>query len=159
MTACKLCNTPGPPHPKSHVIPQWMYEMLPMDQRRMRIASSHAREWEQRSPTGIYGSFVCKSCEDRFAAWDDYAATVLRQQPKATGQRRSFGQYDYGKLFRFFLSILWRMHACDHIFFKTVDLCPQTGSVACFLLGDNKSAPQDFEVIPTCRPISFPLAS
>lgn len=120
-----------------------------MDDRRMRIASSHAEEWEQRSPTGVYGSFVCKSCEECFAAWDDYAATVLRQQPKATEQGWDFGEYDHDRLFWFFLSVLWRMHACEHNFFETVDLGAQVNSLARFLLADIKNVPHDFEIVPT----------
>lgn len=149
MTSCTLCNSAGPFHPKSHVIPQWMYEMLPMDDRRMRIASSLACEWEQRSPTGMYGSFVCKSCEDRFTGWDNYAAAVLREKPEATGQGWDFGKYDHDRLLRFFLSVLWRMHACEHRFFETVDLGSQTVSLTRFLLGNSDFLQQDFEVVPT----------
>lgn len=126
--------------------------MLPMDKRRMRIASSHEAEWEQRSLTGIYGSFVCKNCENRFAVWDDYAATVLRKAPIDTESGWDFGKYDYGKLSRFFLSILWRMHACGHRFFATVDLGSQVDSLACFLRKkdyEKENMPQNFEVVPT----------
>jgi len=70
---CKLCKSLGPLVPKSHVIPQWMYKMLPQDKRPMQIASSHPAEHQQKSPTGIWGSFVCQSCEDRFSTWDNYA--------------------------------------------------------------------------------------
>jgi hypothetical protein len=148
---CKLCNSPGPLHPCSHVIPQWMYEMLPMDDRRMRIASSHEGEWEQRSPTGIYGSFVCRSCEEHFAAWDGYAADILRRQPAATTQGWNFGQYDYARLKRFFLSILWRIHACER-FFDEVDLESYASPLAKCLLNDDTTALRDFEVVPTWCP-------
>ena len=150
---CKLCNAPGPLHPCSHVIPQWMYEMLPMDNRRMRIASSHEGEWEQQSPTGIYGSFVCLSCEDRFAAWDGYAADILRRLPRpaATTQRWNFGQYDYARLKRFFLSILWRIHACER-FFDEVNLESCAYPLAKCLLNDDTNALRDFEVVPTWCP-------
>ncbi|MBU0673020.1 MAG: hypothetical protein KJ950_00070 [Proteobacteria bacterium] len=148
---CKLCNSPEPLHPCSHVIPQWMYEMLPMDNRRMRIASSHQGEWEQRSLTGIYGTFVCRKCEDRFATWDGYAAAVLRRQPTATTQGWDFGQYDYARLKRFFLSIMWRIHACEK-FFEEVDLGSYVNPLAKCLLNDDTNALRDFEVVPTWCP-------
>jgi len=146
---CKLCSSNGPLHPCSHVIPQWMYEMLPMDKRRMKIASSHVEEYEEKSQTGIYGTYVCKKCEDRFAAWDDYAAMVLRRQPDSTAQGLDFGQYDYNRLSRFFLSVLWRAHACEHRFFESVDLNSYAYLLGQCLLCDDAYTLKDFDVIPT----------
>lgn len=126
-----------------------MYEMLPMDSRRMRIASSIEGEWEQRSPTGIYGSFVCKICEARFAEWDDYAASVLRRQPAATPQGLDFGEYDYKKLTLFFLSVLWRAHASEHKFLEGVNLDAREKPLARCLFSDDADDMREFEVIPT----------
>ncbi len=146
---CKLCNSPEPLHPCSHVIPQWMYKMLPIDARCMKIASSYAKEYEQKSQTGIYGKYVCKKCEDRLAAWDDYAATVLQRKPVVTAQGLDFGQYDYNRLARFFLSVLWRAHSCEHKFFDKVDLDSHTLSLTKCLLNDNAENLKNFDVIPT----------
>jgi hypothetical protein len=128
---------------------EWMCMMLPEGKRRMKIASSHKAEFEKDSQTGIYDSFVCQDCEKRFAAWDDYAAKVLRKQPIATPQGWDFAQYDYAKLKRFFLSVLWRAHACKHQFFETVNLQQYARPLANCLLNDNVDILKDFEVIPT----------
>ena len=148
---CGLCKALAPLVPKSHVIPQWMYDLLPQDERRFRIASSHAREFEQRSPTGIYGAFVCQACEGRFAAWDDYAANVLRRCPQRCNRGLAFGAYDFGQLARFYLSILWRMNACAHRFFASVALNGAEAQLGSVLLteGDDLSA---FEVVPSWSP-------
>ena len=93
VDTCKLCGEPAQLVGCSHVIPQWMYSMLPQDERRFRIASSHAGEFEQRSPTGFYGKFVCQTCEDRFTRWDTYASEVLRRVPNLTDNGWDYGPY------------------------------------------------------------------
>ena len=109
--ACGLCPALAPLAPKSHVIPQWMYDLLPQDKHRFRIASSHLGEFEQRSQSGVYGRFVCQACEDRFAAWDDYAAIVLRRTPKLRngGSRntRASGRVSTAAQLSFTRSRLW----------------------------------------------------
>ncbi|MGW8159020.1 MAG: hypothetical protein ACWGKN_10985 [Desulfoprunum sp.] len=126
-----------------------MYKLLPHDDRPMQIASSYQGEQQQRSQTGIYGSFVCPNCEKRFAVWDNYAATILLQSSVVTSQGLDFGEYDYNRLARFFLSVLWRAHACEHTFFDTVDLDAQTVTLGNCLLIENKGALRDFDIVPT----------
>ena len=147
--ACALCPALAPLAPKSHVIPQWMYDQLPQDRHRFRIASSHLGEFEQRSQSGVYGRFVCQACEDRFAAWDDYAAIVLRRTPKLRNGGLEFGAYDYGRLARFFLSVLWRMSACPHPFFGPVVLDGTEAQLGRALLTEGDAALSAFEVIPS----------
>lgn len=147
--SCKLCNSPGPLHPKSHVIPQWMYKMLPQDGRPMQIASSHHGEHQQKSRTGIWGSYVCPSCEKIFAAWDNYAAKILRQQPTTTAQGWNFGPYEHTQMKFFFLSILWRAHACEHQFVEPVDLNSHAKPLGECLHRKDMKALCEYEVIPT----------
>ena len=124
--------------------------MLPMDERRMKITSSRADEYQKESKTGIWGSYVCKECEKkRFAAWDDYAADILRRPSAATVKGLDFGEYDYNRLTRFFLSVLWRAHACEHNFFEGVDLGSRAQPLAHCLLNDDAENIRDFEVVPT----------
>jgi hypothetical protein len=149
VDSCKLCKAIGPLHPCSHVIPQWMYKMLPQDGRPMQIASSYPGEQQQRSQTGFYGSFVCPNCEKRFAAWDDYAATILLRSPVNTDKGLIFGEYDYNKLALFFLSILWRAHACEHKFFEKLDLGSDAAALAQCLLNEDADISKKFEIIPT----------
>ena len=148
--ACRLCPSFGPLVPKSHVIPKWMYGLLPQDEHRFRISSSHPDEFEKHSPTGIYGCFACQACENRFAAWDDYAAIVLRRTPQ---QQRDggfeFGAYDYGRLARFYLSVLWRMSACRQPFFDSVVLNGAGARLKEALLTDESVALSAFEIVPS----------
>jgi len=140
---------------------EWMCAMLSAGKRRMKIVSSHKAEFKKDSQSGIYDSFVCQDCEDRFGFWDNYAATILRKQPIATAQAWDFGQYDYASLKRFFLSVLWRAHACERPFFEDVDLKHHAHTLAKCLLSDNSDTLKDFEVIPTWSdyPLSFGVLS
>lgn len=146
---CRLCSVLAPLVPKSHVIPQWMFYGLPQDERRFRIASSYPGEFEQRSQTGLYGTFVCQSCENRFAALDDYAAQVLRRNPRSCNRGLAFGSYDFGRLARFYLSVLWRMNACTHRFFDSVTLDGDEERVAKALLIDGDASLSNFDIVPT----------
>lgn len=148
--ACKLCGNQSKLVGCSHVIPQWMYDLLPQDNRRFRIASSHAGEFEQRSQTGFYGEFVCQSCEDRFTHWDTYASDVLRRTPMLTTNGWDYGSYVYGDLARFYLSVLWRASACGQKFFETVVLKERQATLAAALLSRDDACLDAFDVWPTC---------
>lgn len=149
VDACKLCGSQAALVPRSHVIPQWMYALLPHDGRPMKIVSSHRGEFEQRSQTGPYGQFVCQPCEDRFTHWDTYASDVLRRAPTLTISGWNYGSYVYGDLARFFLSILWRASACGHRFFETVDIKDRQAPLSAALLSDDDASLDAFEVWPS----------
>ena len=169
VDACKLCGAQSALVPRSHVVPQWMYALLPHDGRPMKIASSHLGEFEKKSPTGIYGKFVCQTCENLFSRWDDHAAIVLRRAPTSTGGGWDYGAFSYGDLTRFYLSVLWRASACGHQFFETVDLGHRAAVLAKALLSTNDTDLAEFEVWPSCSahlyacgllpPIEVPIES
>ncbi|MGE3104599.1 MAG: hypothetical protein AB7F83_00195 [Lysobacterales bacterium] len=149
LETCKLCGDQAALVPRSHVVPQWMYAMLPVDQRRFRIASTAAGEFEQRSQSGIYGRFVCQSCENLFSGWDTYAADVLRSPFTIGALGREFGEYNYGHLVRFYLSILWRASACGHRFFETVDIRGREAALIAALRVTDDASLSAFDVWPS----------
>lgn len=146
---CKLCGNRAPLVPRSHVIPQWMYALLPNDGRPMKIGSSHRGEFEKKSPTGVYGKFVCQACENLFSRWDDHAAIVLRRTPALTCSGWDYGAYSYSDLIRFYLSVLWRASACGQPFFETVDLGDQQAKLAAVLLSKDEAPLDAFDVWPS----------
>lgn len=147
---CKLCDLPATLVGCSHVIPQWMYAVLPQDESRFRIASSHDGEFEKRSPTGIYGRFVCQLCEDHFARWDSCASEVLRRIPTMSANGWwDYGEFGYGDLARFYLSVLWRASACGQPFFETVDLKDRTATLATALLAKDDTCLAAFDIWPS----------
>jgi len=123
----------------------------------MRLLSSHSGEYEQRSPMGIYGEFVCSSCEDKFQKWDDYAAKVLRGESTINTIETSssrirvydFGHYNYLELKLFFLSVLWRTHACEHRFFNQIELGNFAETLAACLLNKDKNLIASVDVLVT----------
>lgn len=146
---CKLCGCHGKLVKCSHVIPLWMYSLLPNDGKNFKIISPLKSEYEIRSQSGEYASFVCQLCEDRFKLWDDYAAKVLRNKPQITTSGIDFGSYDYSKLKRFYLSVLWRMSAYGRPLLS-IDLGNVGESLGSALLDDENSNLSRYEVIPSC---------
>jgi len=115
----------------------------------MKIVSAYPDEFEKRSRSGIYDSFVCAQCEDKFGTLDDYAAIILRQSPTpiVEGNGWDFGEYDYEQLKLFFLSVLWRMHACQHEFFNHMTIGNRADSLGWCLLNNSLGSDDDFTVL------------
>lgn len=172
LETCKLCGKESKLIGCSHVIPQWMNTLLVEKVRAFistanaevpawmhelskpksngyKIFSSVKNEYEQRSLTGIYGKFVCQCCENRFTRWDTHASEVLRRTPTSTANGWDYGEYSYGCLTRFYLSVLWRASACGHKYFETVDLGDRQATLAAALLSKDDVALEDFDVLPT----------
>ena len=149
VNRCKLCGTKSATFQDSQVIPQWMYGLLPNDGRAMKIASSHDREFEKKSRTGIYGKFVCQTCEGLFSRWDSHASEVLKRVATLTTNGWDYGEYSYGDLTRFYLSVLWRASACGHKFFETVNLKEQQVPLAAALLSNDDARLAAFDVWPS----------
>lgn len=147
---CKLCGAKSALVRRSHVIPRWMYDLLPQDKRGFRIASSHECEFETKSRMGTYGKYVCQACENLFSRWDDLAAKVLCRGPALTPYGRNFGAYVYGDLARFYLSVLWRASACGQKFFETVDLKEQQAALGEALISKDDSCLDRFDIRPSC---------
>lgn len=127
-----------------------MYSLLPDCGRPFRIASSAPDEFEQRSQTGIYGQFVCQACESLFSRWDAHAADVLRRTPVLTPEGWDYGEYRYGDLSRFYLSLLWRANACGHKFFEAVSLGDREPTVSAALRSTDDSCLSAFDIWPSC---------
>lgn len=148
-STCKLCGVQTALVSRSHVIPQWMYGLLPDDGRRFRIASSIPHEYEQRSQTGIYGQFACQACENLFSRWDSHAADVLRRPPMVSSVGRNYGEYRFSDLSRFYLSVLWRASVCGHKFFEAVTLGGRGAAVAAALRSTDDASLSAFEIVPS----------
>ena len=148
---CALCSQATQKFVKSHVIPQWMYkwmlDQLPHEGRQMKIISSYANEFEKRSQTGIFDSFVCADCEVKFSKWDAYASQILRKQPTPESQGVNYGNYDYEQLKLFFLLILWRMHTSKDNFFEDINIGTAANSLGQCLYNNNLGIDNEFTVI------------
>lgn len=150
MQTCELCSENGPLIKCSHVFPQWLNKLCPTGNRPFRLVSPVDGEYEQRSQTGSYGEFVCQSCETMFGKWDNHASKILKRPPVQTAKGWCFGEYDFNQMMLFYLSVLWRAHACKHVFFNDMDLMEHADRVGRILLDQGSNGFDGFEVIPSC---------
>lgn len=139
--SCQFCKK-NEPLVKSHIIPKALYWGL--DQSTVTesivnkgkiikakgekhkspvVISTVLGEFQKRRPEGIYGQFLCHTCEARFNEWDNYAVAVLRDtQPQDLLQKWKYENFDYVKLKLFFMSLLWRAAVTEERFFEDVVL-------------------------------------
>lgn len=118
MPTCKLCRNEVRCFVNSHIIPESFYETLGKSGKAGVILDVEGHS--VRSPIGIYGQFLCHDCEQKFKEWDDYACRLLRDTPPDETHAPSvskfpyyvYQQVNYELLKLFFISVVWRAHAC-----------------------------------------------
>ena len=115
---CRLCRAVGK-LVKSHVIPMALHLNVKPKDDNLRIYSDSARRG-QRSHTGVYGSFLCESCENAFAPYDKYGVEFVKRHKDGLGDSPIC--VDYAKLKLWVMSMLWRADACDRMLYEKVDL-------------------------------------
>lgn len=113
MVDCPLCRQSVDALVDSHIVPQSFYRTWgkPGNAGMIVCAGQHPK----RSRTGIYDQFLCANCEGKFDIWDDYACSLLRDtEPDEICQNYfAYDCVDYVLLKLFFLSVIWRAHACS----------------------------------------------
>lgn len=114
---CKFCGTRGK-LVDSHIIPKGFIEESHF------LASSYAGEHQKKSRTGIYDQFLCDEHEKQFGRWDNYAISLLRDNPpeKVSDEFFVYESVDYPLLKLFFISVLWRASAASHSFFDNINI-------------------------------------
>lgn len=138
---CKFCGKTAP-LVKSHIIPEGLYwgldqstvtedivnkgKIIKAEGEKHRspvVVSTVPGEFKKRRPEGLYGQFLCQTCEARFNECDNHAVAVLRDaQPQAQLQAWKYENFDYAKLKLFFISMLWRAAVTKEPFFENVVL-------------------------------------
>lgn len=116
---------------EAHVIPRSFHRINPRDRQPSRLVTNVEGRYTQKIRKGVYdASIVCEECERRFAPWDDYADELFLKSwdrfEKITDRGYEIGYslpaFDYPLLKLFFLSVLWRAAASDHVMFSKIDL-------------------------------------
>ena len=113
---------------KSHVVPQALHrDVQPKDD--VMTMYSNTRSWGKKSQTGTYGQFLCQDCENHVGQDDQYGIKFVRKYrdgrtgaPLESFREGFIANVDYAKLKLWVMSMLWRADACDHEFFKRVNL-------------------------------------
>lgn len=157
MHICKLCL-----HEKelvdAHIIPKSFFETKGKTTPVVEITSSEEVHPKKR-PIGIYDkNILCYECEKKFDKWDDYGYKLLYE---GSSERKIilnnndglfveyYDNYDYFKLKRFFLSVLWRAGVSTDKFFSHVKLGPYLKKIQNIILSNNLELADDFDVFLT----------
>ena len=120
---CRLCRE-NKKLVNSHVIPKALHKEFQGE----GVSDIYLRDQLhlERSPTGVYGQFVCQECEYSFGQYDEYGVDFVRKYKDGKAGKPLNGlliaEVDYKKLKLWLMSILWRADACDRDMFKNVSL-------------------------------------
>ena len=125
---CKLCGRTEK-LVKSHVVPKALHLDAQPEFDTMTIYSQ-AVAYGKRSPSGVYGRFLCRDCEELFGPYDMYGVEFVKTYKTGVNGAPLSGSFKYGftadidypKLKLWIMSMLWRADACDHGLFGRVNL-------------------------------------
>lgn len=123
---CKLCCEIGPAT-DTHVIPEAFYRLSKGTHDHLKVISSVPGERPSRSRIGFYDqNLLCRRCEARFQAFDDYGIHVLLRSKREPYEDGSWGGVranlircvDRNRFNEFLSFLLWRILASDLPAFK-----------------------------------------
>jgi len=140
--SCKFCGAHGK-LVDSHIIPRGFFEESHF------FTSSYVGERQKRSHTGIYDQFLCDEHEKQFGLWDDYAISLLRNNPpeRASDDFFVYESVDYSLLKLFFISVLWRADATSHNFFDNINIVEHRDVLKTHIETMNPGGIDDFSVM------------
>lgn len=161
MPLCKLCRSEAN-LVDAHIIPESFFRAINRSGGPLQIVSNDPLIHPKRAPIGVYDqNLVCRSCEDRFAPWDSYAADLLINRRDT--QFRSFltaeglippatmaSDVDYRNLRLFVLSLLWRAAASSHPYFAKIEIDGQVNQLRELVLAADVGKQSDFPTV-FCR--------
>ena len=125
---CKICQKIDK-LVKSHIVPRSFFDLT----QGHLIAIDSKIPFRKRSQIGPYDAFICETCEQKFNELDRYGNKIFKPKKekidKLDGEDINLEyistqeeKVDMNKFQRFFLSILFRAHLCEHDGFKEVNL-------------------------------------
>lgn len=150
---CKLCNK-DKELVRSHIIPKSFFASLKDDTNETILVYDKHNSYPKRIPKGFYDeSLLCHECECKFKEFDQYAKELLLDSEILFSKDTRFltplwalPKYNYFKLKLFFISLLWRASASQHIYCNKVKL----GHLEC-------RVKNMFEILEPGSPEEFPI--
>jgi hypothetical protein len=136
---CRLCGRTAE-LVDSHIIPKFFFKKMKRSEDYLLLVSKEQPR-AKRSLTGIYGQFLCLLCENSFSQVDDYASTFfpsVSQQPIALMGGKPFRkvlEFDYLRLKKFFISLLWRASVSSRPEYNKITLAQYDDTLRLSLLG------------------------
>ena len=159
---CNLCLKEVPLIKKSHIIPDFMYKGLFDEKHFIALVNLDNMEISSRKPDGIYEKkILCAKCDNEIiGAYESYASKILfggnfseRQKPiykiaeEPRGKRVHVENIDYKKFKLFLISMIWRGHLSDNVFFKQIKLGKYAEIARKMILNGNPLDEDDFETM------------
>lgn len=152
---CKLCLKSGE-LVDSHVIPAALHQDVQRElesKEPMRLVTERL-PYEPRSPTGVYGQFLCRACKSSFHPFDEegiryirlYREEENRNRPYGTGELAFETFTDYRKFKLWILSLVWRAHHCNHHFYHRIDLGLQESRIRNLIRESNPGDSRTYSV-------------
>jgi hypothetical protein len=138
---CALCLNKIDKFVKSHIIPKSFYEEF----REKELTGFSKNSYPKRYQNGIYGEFLCETCEKKFNQYDELAAKLIKQGLSrqiigGAGEKElSYFEnaFNYKKnLHQFGLSVLWRASASGRKEYEALALGDYKEAIRTSLLND-----------------------
>ncbi len=131
---CKLCGKSAKLIKQSHIVPQFMYKGLFVDNHSFLVDLKDPERKPLKFQTGFYDKYIlCSNCDNvLLSGLENYAARLLYEGIDDIEIRKTASQQgvefleiegvDYKKMKRFVLSMLWRAHISNNPFFKEINI-------------------------------------
>ena len=125
---CQLCLNSSGKLVDSHIIPRAFYEEYAKGE--LVVVSEH-KTHVTRIRKGLYGKFLCQSCESKFNEYDEpcvdyFKKGIDRQSLQISGTNEAFiisnAFNNKDLLHKFALTILWRASVCGREEFRGIKL-------------------------------------
>lgn len=120
---CKLCLKEGKLQ-NSHIIPEFFYKPLYDEKHRFHVLSNMKAKRNTRLQKGAREKLLCKDCENKFSFFERYVSHVFNGIKPIESEKKGvfvyFKGYDFNKLNKFALSILWRAGVSKLPFYSEV---------------------------------------
>lgn len=155
---CKLCGTTAKLIRKSHVIPDFMYQNILGDSRKMILVNlKDIEKGQQVRQTGLFEKYIlCTKCESLFSKLERYVSHVLYGGPEVLTIETlqdsngdpliSISGLNYDKFKLCFLSILWRSHISNNVFFKNINISECADEIREMLLKLDAKSSEDYSI-------------
>ena len=125
---CRFCNQEK--HLiEAHIVPKWAYKLSGRDKQNRHVLHNASKPYPIKSPIGVYDkNILCGECDRQIGEYDEYGKDILTKTIPNHKREGFFeitdADYDYPRLKKFFISILWRASISSQEAYNKVQLGP-----------------------------------
>lgn len=155
MTICRLCQRAGLKMAKSHIIPAALNHALRGSKKHLEVMNTEEGR-TGHTQSGVHDrEILCSDCEAKLGPYDKYGIEFLRDRkleglktgPRGQAKWYELSDYEYDKLYLFFVSLLWRASVTTDDFFSDVSLGTLETKAADIINGPDTATRKYFDVM------------